>query len=511
MIILVHQNNIVIRVTRQDEFLPNMEGKLVGEVFFQIAKKFPNEILVWCQLELLEFVNLDAIPTLLQRKRMFISYNPYGNFFSDSIGYVEESPFINLHKKVTYPTWQMSSLVGATNTSLLLKIEEKLLDKNHFDFMLSSLAKAYMPKGMFCYSEPKLLLDIPNDIVIPKSNWYDLFTFVRKHYKLSWLFLLAFNLFWYERKWKILPFLRTLFFVSKMNVNLNISFENMEDTIHFKEESIDVVIPTMGRKSYLYNVLCDLKQQTHLPNKVIIVEQNPIENSQSELSYLQEEKWPFTIQHTFIQQLGACNARNIAIHQVESKWIFFADDDIRIKSTFLQDALQKIQNNNLQAVVFQCVEKEQNDNSVDSSIIQTTIFGSGSSIVTSEVKILFNKKLEFGYGEDTEFGLQLRNLGIDVVYVTTPNILHLKAPVGGFRYQHIFPWDNEVVKPLPMPTILLYKKLYYTKEQINGFRTSFFLHLASKQKGLGKIFFIRKFKRQWEASNYWSNILKNEN
>jgi GT2 family glycosyltransferase len=38
-------------------------------------------------------------------------------------------------------------------------------------------------------------------------------------------------------------------------------------------KSIDVIIPTIGRKQYLYAVLQDLAQQTHLPVNVIIVEQ----------------------------------------------------------------------------------------------------------------------------------------------------------------------------------------------------------------------------------------------
>jgi hypothetical protein len=31
---------------------------------------------------------------------------------SDRIGYVDESLFVNVNKKVSFPTWQMSSAVG---------------------------------------------------------------------------------------------------------------------------------------------------------------------------------------------------------------------------------------------------------------------------------------------------------------------------------------------------------------------------------------------------------------
>jgi GT2 family glycosyltransferase len=38
--------------------------------------------------------------------------------------------------------------------------------------------------------------------------------------------------------------------------------------------------------------------------------------------------------------------------------------------------------------------------------------------------------LEFGYGEDTDFGMQLRNKGFDVIYFPDLKITHLKAPMG---------------------------------------------------------------------------------
>ena len=55
------------------------------------------------------------------------------------------------------------------------------------------------------------------------------------------------------------------------------------------EATIDVVIPTIGRKKYLYDVLCDLRKQTHLPKNVIIVEQNLLLDSKSELDFLQND------------------------------------------------------------------------------------------------------------------------------------------------------------------------------------------------------------------------------
>ncbi len=48
-------------------------------------------------------------------------------------------------------------------------------------------------------------------------------------------------------------------------------------------------------------------------------------------------------------------------------------------------------------------------------------------------QIKFDIAFEHGFGEDGDFGMQIRNLGEDIGYISECNILHLKAPVGGFR------------------------------------------------------------------------------
>jgi hypothetical protein len=51
-----------------------------------------------------------------------LSFNPSNVFLSDRIGYVDESLFVNVNKKVCFPTWQMSSVVGMIHASVLVKL-----------------------------------------------------------------------------------------------------------------------------------------------------------------------------------------------------------------------------------------------------------------------------------------------------------------------------------------------------------------------------------------------------
>jgi hypothetical protein len=90
-------------------------------------------------------------------------------------------------------------------------------------------------------------------------------------------------------------------FYKKANILLKLLFLVPVDwnTVDTSQVTIDVIIPTIGRKKFLYDVLKDLSVQTHLPKNAIIVEQNPTQGSQSELDFINNETWPFTNQALF--------------------------------------------------------------------------------------------------------------------------------------------------------------------------------------------------------------------
>lgn len=513
MIIIYHHNDVITSVINERGIEIDLKTKSLALGFYELCVSFANEIIVWCEVSCREYLDIAKIPGLLKNQRKLVSYHPKENHFSGAIGYVEDSPYISIQKDVSYPTWQMSSLVGAVHTTLIAKANPELFQqKFKFDYLLCSIAKTNTTSGVFSYSEPDLLKNkSANTYVSEKATMSDLFAFVKQHYKTKWIFLLLLNCILFEKRFHFFSFVKALFYSpSKPMPNsfpdLTISKENSS----LQGESVDVIIPTIGRKTYLYDFLTDLKQQDFLPQKVIIVEQNASKDAVSDLDYLIQEKWPFEIKHFFIHELGACNARNLALEHVTSNWIFFADDDIRIAPDFISKGLHKIISEQIEALVFKCFAPNEKPVMDSFDIAQTTIFGSGSSIVSARATLLFNTKFEFGYGEDIEFGLQLRNKGMDVYFTSNPYIIHLKAPIGGFRYKHQFPWDSDVIVPIPSPTILLYKKLYYTQQQLDGFQLAFFLHCLSEQKPINFISFYKKFKRHWDSSVYWSNKISDE-
>ncbi|WP_418263859.1 glycosyltransferase family 2 protein [Flavobacterium faecale] len=473
----------------------------------QLANRYSNEIIVWCHLDCKASLNTEVLPILFHHNKLLLSYRPsLSNFINEAIGYVDDSLFVNVNKKVSYPSWQMSSIVGMVHASVLIAISDSIPFDTDFDYYLNSVAKQAMPLGLLCYSEPQLLknAEISN---IPTSSHYTLFKFVKQHYRTRWVFLLFLNLLIYEKRLVLLPFL-TAFCFRKRNSSFSLEGVKVVSSKEVIDEpTIDVIIPTIGRKTYLYDVLKDLAKQIVLPKKVIVVEQNPDEASSTELDYLESEFWPFQIKHIFTHQAGACNARNLALDAVESDWVFLADDDIVFETDFFKKAFQTILEFDIKAVSVSCLREGEKSNI--KNIIQWRSFGSGCSIVATSIlkQSKFNVGYEFGFGEDFDFGMQIRNLGQDIIYLPEPHILHLKAPIGGFRTKAVLKWQKDDIQPKPSPTVMLSCILHKTSKQQLGYKTTLFFKYFKHQKIKNPIRYLVNFRKQWNQSVFWANQL----
>lgn len=511
MIVLVHNTKKLTAIEADGENLEAyLQYQTLGAAVYAIAQQFPNKIIVWCHEARREEMNATYIKTAFPHNRYMHSFNTNGNYFPEGIGYVEDTPFIKVNKAVRYPTWQMSSEIGAMKASTILLIPQATWQKKQpFDFLLCSIAKLYQPLGLFCYSNPNLLqLHYDKKKPIPAASSYLLFKFVKQHYKWVWVFLLHLNYLIYEQKLTFFQLVCT-FWIKKNKANTTVlDFTIPEVICDWEEETIDVIIPTIGRKKTLYDVLKDLNHQTHLPKKVIIVEQNPLETSVSDLDYLTSEVWNFEIEHVFTHQTGACNARNIALSKTNSKWVFMCDDDNRFDDNLIEEVIVFSTRYNLEVV--STAYPQVNENNVDLKIRQLPIFGSGNSFVKRKLinNVQYNTKFEFGYGEDADFGMQLRNIGGDVVFMPKPFILHLKAPMGGFRTRFIHPWENETNQPKPSPTVMLFRLLHHSEPQILGYKTLLFMKFYKKQSIKNPISYVRSMQKQWEISQKWANQLK---
>lgn len=517
MIFIFHHNN-TIECLKKDNDSIEIQNTSIVKSLFNLAQRYPDEKIIWCHSDLINSLNLEFINDMEINVNSIHSYSTSTDFYLHRfLGYIDQNSILKINKKVFFPTWLMSSDVGMITCELVNSFSKFISKKDiddfkDFDFFLNSISFRTRMNGVFSYSNPKLLtnttlkIDLQSDINI-------LFKFVKKHYSFKWYFILFITILIFNKKFFLGSFFKNLFNKRYINVAKDfteILIKNPKSKEECSNVKVNLVIPTIGREKYLKDFLIDLKNQELLPTKVIIVEQNPIKNSLSNLDYLKSENWPFQIELIFINQPGACNARNLALKMVDhyADYIFFADDDIRINSSFLSDAILKMYNLNTKAVMFACLLPKQKNNFLIAH--QTVMFGSGCSIISRELceNIFFDENYEFNFGEDYDYGMQLRNKGTDIVYIPFPEIIHLKAPIGGFRTKPILLWENEKIKPKPSPTILLNYLKYSTKEQIKGYKFVFLI----KNWNLKDILTLFKSKRkQWKVSEKWAiKLLSND-
>jgi len=515
MIVIFHKNKKVVQIY---DYIKNMElvvkENTIQKVLFSVAKSNKQQFIGWCHSNLKGEINSEKWNKIFKHPLIMASFEVSNTFYVNrTIGYVEDSPFIKVNKNGNYPTWLMSSDVGAIHASVVLKFEKLLAYKMDFDFFLNTIAKTGIKKGLLCYSNPNLLKNTTTKYSLEKNSisTLNLLWFIKSNYRFRWVILYVFHVFIYKKKFPFISFIKVLF---KKPIHCDFSSENIsiENTNKVEKPTIDVLIPTLGREKYLYNVLIDLSKQTLLPKKIIIIEQIPEEGAISKLTFL-SNNWPFKIDHTLIHQLGVCNARNIALKKVTSNWVFFADDDVRFSNTLLENAFKYIHLYKCKAISLSCLQKGEVETS--KFIRQSTTFGSGTSIVksTNLKNCTFNMAYEFGYGEDADFGMQLRNTGTDILYIPFVSMLHLKAPIGGFRKKISKEWEKEAILPKPSPTIMVYKLKHATKEQLQSYKTTLFIKFFKKQKNKNPFSYYTKMKKAWEISIYWANqlITKNSN
>lgn len=507
MIVMLHNDNKVVNVYNAGSNKSIVVKESIPiKTLFNLAELNRGSLLIWCHESQKHNINIKEIKASFILKNTMQSFATC-TYLPQEIGYVEDSPFLKINTKVKYPTWLMSSQVGAIYASTLLIFKGVVDTKLSLDYALNSIAKLGMPKGLFCYSNPKLVLNLNNEnTFLKQASISTLFTFVKAHYKFSWVILLAINLCWYDKIYPLLSLIKSVFYRRK-KFSAHFAIERLQDNNNSENKSVDVIIPTIGRKQYLYDVLKDLKAQTLLPKQVVIIEQNPNKNSVSELDYLGIDQWPFKVIHKFINKTGACNARNIALSYITSSYVFFADDDIRFKNKILQKAVSLMSQHQFKAVTLSCLQP--NNIETHKNSFQWHSFGSGCSIVCSSQlsDIKYNMAFENGFGEDADFGMQLRNKGIDIVYMPNVKLVHLKAPAGGFRTKFIQQWKYDKIQPKPSPTVMLNRINNKTSHQLLGYKTTLFFKYYKDQNIKNPILYFRTFKSQWKQSLYWANRL----
>ena len=512
MILIVHQKaSHVVEILKDGKPLDVTYNSCV-EAFWALSEKFESDIIAWCDVALKSHLDVSSWLKVFHHDLIMASYGVNTMYLPQSIGYIDQLPFADILSELTYATWRMSSDVGGMKGEVILTFKDLFDSIHNFGYLINSIAKFGQQNGLFCYSAPDLIKLEKRSSLEYTATKNELFSFVFQHYKSIRAVILFWCIFKYDKQFPLFSFFasfsKSKFFHKKIDlseISINSSRRLTNST------SIDVIIPTIGRTEHLLDVLEDLKCQILLPKRVIIIEQNENPNSSSKLTEKLNKEFPFQIIHKFIHQTGACNARNLALDQIESEWVFFCDDDNKLESDLLERAISEIRKYGVE--VLNTAYIQPGESRIYKDVKQWGAFGAGNAIALSRAvkDKRFSMVFEHSYGEDVDFGMQLRMLGNDIIYHPNLEIIHLKAPMGGFRMKPNLPWNSELYLPKPAPALMALALKYYSIQQILGFKTVLFLKFYSNQAIRNPLKYYNDMQKRWKTSERWAKILLKEN
>ena len=268
----------------------------------------------------------------------------------------------------------------------------------------------------------------------------------------------------------------------------------------------------MLRQDFTMQLLADLAHQSYSVTQVIIIDATS-KNDRDESLYKQKV-YPYELIVKWQESKGSCRARNEAIDLCTGDYIVFGDDDIRIPPDFIKNHIRFLQTNNSGAcngLDIRADHQKQDLQDLENKLKNiedkrwvagcAQMFSNANSCVKREyVKQLIGNDVNFdgGYGEDSDFGLSLSKIGVMVLHNPFSVNLHLKPPVGGYRFwglqasvvgkeRKVQPWELGIpvkkIKPVPSPTIMYGILKHFTPQQIIEYKQKyFFLYLFKGDK-----------------------------
>ena len=154
MIILIHQNAQQVVKVLKGETEIKISDTLCTKNFWELAEKYPDEMIYWCEEEFFQYLDLEAIHEIFPHDLIMASYALKHSCLPEHIGYIDQNPYINVNLKVRYGTWRMSTDAGGIKGKTLLKFRDNFGQIKDFGFLLNSVAKLGQHNGLFCYSDP---------------------------------------------------------------------------------------------------------------------------------------------------------------------------------------------------------------------------------------------------------------------------------------------------------------------------------------------------------------------
>ncbi|KAA3654350.1 MAG: glycosyltransferase family 2 protein [Chloroflexi bacterium] len=305
-----------------------------------------------------------------------------------------------------------------------------------------TLTGASLELGYRWHSCGALLQHVPELVNVTRQksvidlSLADEFRFIRRHY---------------GQKWAVWAFLRavasgysTIPTWQALQLAQHNRFDLLPEPFQHKphmqsmqpQPTVSVLIPTIDRYPYLFQLLDQLRTQTVPPLEIIVIDQTPIER--------RDTIWPAQFADLPIRtiqrdQAGQCSSRNFGLQRAQGETILFLDDDIEIPPDLIQNHLHVLEAYDQDG---SCgVVEEIGAGALPYAFTyrrSSDVFPAGNTLLKTcalEASGLFDMAYETGSRADGDLGMRLYLAGKTLILNPAAKILHLHAPRGGLR-QH---------------------------------------------------------------------------
>lgn len=346
-----------------------------------------------------------------------------------------------------------------------------------------------------------------------KFNKEDIYLFYKKNFKTQHSFYVLYRKgLWNPLEW--FAFLGVM--KNKKRTHNQFILPRKLDALSEKP-TVSYIIPTMLRQDFTAQLLKDLKNQSFLPNQVVIIDATPPEKRDFDLYKF--EDMPFEVILKWQETKGSCRARNEALALCTGDYIVFGDDDIRIGTDFIENQIRFLKTYNADACNGLDIQADNAGQDLDDlnkklkniskdrliSGVAQSFSNANSCVKRAFVNQLVGNDINFdgGYGEDSDFGISLHKIGAMVLYNPYAVNLHLKPATGGYRFWGLQakikgkkrkkqPWELDTpvknITPVPSPTIMYGIIKQFTPQQLIEYKHKHFFNYLFKGSKIGFLY-----------------------
>jgi len=379
---------------------------------------------------------------------------------------------INAPAETPSTSWRMNLRHCLVRRSLILDLHGidpafSNLDSSGLDFAYRALKM-----GAIVEYRPALAKQLTT-VEAPSLPLQDLYLFVLRHYNQVWAkYLLTRRVLANFNFYKEIKAFKEARFVCKQHKRPDpepVSYHKFQSGGNPSlSKKVSVIIPTLGRYSYLPGALKSLEEQSVQPYEVIVVDQNPVSERQPQVY---EGFKDLNLRVIWQDQQGQSLARNTGLAASHGEFVFLFDDDSIAKPDLIEQHLLPVLNGFVDVSTGVATPPPPTDYELPPEyrfprLAQT--FDTGNSLLPLALAKKMggmDRNYDFGPGADADFGTRLYLAGHRILHNPLAVRIHFKAASGGLRVHGAYKYNTDAGIFAPFPPVT---QSYYALRYMNS-------------------------------------------